>query len=139
MKFPVGLIDTSWGGTEAEAWTSAEALDADPDLKVAADSWRQRIAEFPHELEQYEQRLAEWERTAEEAESNGKVVPPMPDAPQDPRGHSWRDAGLWNAMVAPLTPYAIAGTIWYQGESNAGFGYHYRKVFSTMIQQWRTS
>ena len=26
MKFPVGLIDSTWGGTEAEAWTSAAAI-----------------------------------------------------------------------------------------------------------------
>jgi sialate O-acetylesterase len=139
MKFPVGMIDTSWGGTEAEAWTSDEALEADPDVKVAADSWRQRIAEFPHALELYEQKLGEWEKAAEEAETNGKVAPPMIDAPKDPRSHPWRGAGLWNGMVAPLTPYAIAGTIWYQGESNASFGYQYRKVFSTMIRQWRAS
>jgi sialate O-acetylesterase len=139
MKFPVGLIDSTWGGTEAEAWTSDEVLEADPDLKVVADSWEQRIAEFPHVLEQYEQKLGEWEKAAEEAEANGKVALPIPDAPKDPRSHPWRDAGLWNAMIAPLTPYAIAGTIWYQGESNAPFAYQYRKVFSTMIQQWRTS
>lgn len=30
---PVGLINTSWGGTPAEAWTSRGALDADADLK----------------------------------------------------------------------------------------------------------
>jgi sialate O-acetylesterase len=139
MGFPVGLIDTTWGGTEAEAWTSDAALEADPDLKVAADSWRQRIADYPHALEQYEQSLRDWEQTAEEAESSGKVALSMPTAPRDPRSNPWRDAGLWNAMVAPLTPYAIAGTIWYQGESNANFGYQYRKVFSTMIQQWRNS
>jgi sialate O-acetylesterase len=139
LKFPVGMIDSSWGGTEAEAWTSDEALESDPDLKVVADSWRQRIADFPHALEQYEQKLGEWEKAAEDAEANGKVALPFPDAPKDPRSHPWRDAGLWNGMVAPLTPYAIAGAIWYQGESNASFGYQYRKVFSTMIQQWRSS
>jgi sialate O-acetylesterase len=139
MKFPVGMIDSSWGGTEAEAWISAEAVDADPDLKVVADSWRQRIADFPHVLEQYEQKLGEWEKAAEEAEASGKVSLPFPDAPKDPRSHPHRDAGLWNAMIAPLTPYAIAGVIWYQGESNAEFAYQYRKVLSTMIQQWRNS
>jgi sialate O-acetylesterase len=139
MKFPVGMIDSSWGGTEAEAWTSAEAVDADPDLKVVADSWRQGIADFPHVLEQYEQKLGEWEKAAEEAEVSGKVALPIPAAPKDPRSHPWRDSGLWNAMIAPLTPYAIAGAIWYQGESNAEFAYQYRKVFATMIQQWRNS
>jgi len=139
LKFPVGLIDSSWGGTEAEAWTSAPTLEADPDLKVVADSWQHNIAEFPHVLEQYEQKLGEWEKSAEEAEASGKVAPPLPDGPKDPRSHSWRDAGLWNAMIAPLTPYAIAGAIWYQGESNADFAYQYRKVFPTMIQQWRNS
>src|SRR5271157_2633491 len=139
MKFPVGLIDSSWGGTEAEAWTSDAAMDADPDLKVAADSWRQRIADFPAVLEDYKHKLGEWEKAAEEAEANGKVAPSVPDAPRDPRSHPWRAAGLWNAMMAPLTPYAIAGAIWYQGESNAEFAYQYRKVFATMIQQWRSS
>ncbi len=139
MKFPVGLIDSTWGGTEAEAWTSDAALEADPELKVVADSWRQKIAEFPPVLEQYEQRLREWEKGAEGAEANGKVALPFPDAPKDPRSHPWRDAGLWNGMIAPLTPFAIAGTIWYQGESNAEFAYQYRKVFATMIQQWRSS
>jgi len=138
-KYPIGLIDSSWGGTEAEAWTSDEALEADPELKVVADSWRQRIAEFPHVLEQFEQSLAEWEKSAEETEASGKPAVAFPVVPKDPRSHSWRDSGLWNGMIAPLTPFAIAGTIWYQGESNAEFGYQYRKVFSTMIQQWRTS
>ncbi|GAB3993743.1 sialate O-acetylesterase [Spirosoma daeguense] len=44
---------------------------------------------------------------------------------------------LYNAMLNPLIPYAIAGTIWYQGESNAGRAYQYRKSFPLMIQDWR--
>jgi sialate O-acetylesterase len=139
MKFPVGLIDSSWGGTEAEAWMNDATFQSDPELKVVADSWQQRIADFPHALEQYEQKLGEWEKAAEEAEAGGKVALTMPDGPKDPRSHPWRASGLWNAMIAPLTPYAIAGTIWYQGESNADFAYQYRKVFATMIQQWRSS
>ena len=44
---------------------------------------------------------------------------------------------LYNGMIGPLTPYAIQGAIWYQGESNASRAYQYRKLFSTMIQDWR--
>ncbi|MEO8413259.1 MAG: sialate O-acetylesterase [Ginsengibacter sp.] len=44
---------------------------------------------------------------------------------------------LFNAMINPLIPYAIRGVIWYQGESNAGRAYQYRKAFPLMITDWR--
>jgi sialate O-acetylesterase len=108
-------------------------------LKVVVDSWRQRIIDFPNALEDYRTKLGEWGKAVEEAEAKGGVALPMPDPPRDPRSHSWRAAGLWNGMMAPLTPYAIAGAIWYQGEANVDFAYQYRKVLATLIQQWRRS
>jgi sialate O-acetylesterase len=44
---------------------------------------------------------------------------------------------LFNAMIAPLIPYAIKGAIWYQGESNTPRAYQYRTLFPTMINDWR--
>jgi sialate O-acetylesterase len=44
---------------------------------------------------------------------------------------------LYNAMIAPLAPYAIKGAIWYQGESNAGRAYQYRTLLPAMIKNWR--
>lgn len=44
---------------------------------------------------------------------------------------------LYNAMIHPLIPYTIQGAIWYQGESNAGRAYQYRKAFPLMINDWR--
>jgi sialate O-acetylesterase len=44
---------------------------------------------------------------------------------------------LYNAMIAPLAPYAVKGAIWYQGESNADRPYNYRHVLSAMIKNWR--
>jgi sialate O-acetylesterase len=44
---------------------------------------------------------------------------------------------LYNAMVAPITPFSIKGVIWYQGESNTWEAYRYRKLFPEMINNWR--
>lgn len=44
---------------------------------------------------------------------------------------------LFNAMIHPILNYSIRGALWYQGESNAGRAYQYRKAFPLMIQDWR--
>ena len=44
---------------------------------------------------------------------------------------------LYNAMINPLVPYSIKGAIWYQGESNVGRDEQYRRLFPTMINDWR--
>lgn len=44
---------------------------------------------------------------------------------------------LFNGMINPLIPYTIRGALWYQGESNAGRAYQYRKAFPLMINDWR--
>ena len=43
----------------------------------------------------------------------------------------------YNAMIAPLMPFAIRGVIWYQGESNVGRADQYRTLFPAMIKDWR--
>jgi sialate O-acetylesterase len=44
---------------------------------------------------------------------------------------------VYNGMIAPLLPFRIAGAIWYQGESNADSPESYRKLFKTLIENWR--
>ncbi|HEY5371427.1 MAG TPA: sialate O-acetylesterase [Hanamia sp.] len=43
----------------------------------------------------------------------------------------------YNSMIAPITNFTIAGTIWYQGESNVTNASGYKATFSEMIQAWR--
>ncbi|WP_020210626.1 sialate O-acetylesterase [Gilvimarinus chinensis] len=45
--------------------------------------------------------------------------------------------GIYNAMLAPITPMQLKGVIWYQGESNAGKPDEYATLLPTMIRQWR--
>jgi len=46
---------------------------------------------------------------------------------------------LWNAMIAPLVPYAFQGVIWYQGEANVGRADQYRHLFPALITSWRSA
>lgn len=43
----------------------------------------------------------------------------------------------YNAMIAPVTNFRIAGTLWYQGESNTGQPFLYTRLFTTLINSWR--
>lgn len=98
LNVAVGLINTSYGGTPAEAWTSRETLAAHPALKGLLEVGETMPGESPH-----------------------------------------RATGLYNAMIAPLVPFAFRGAIWYQGESNADRAYQYSILFPAMIGDWRKS
>ncbi len=99
LQIPVGLINSSWGGTPAEVWTPKPFVDNSEILKQEA---AQR----------------------DPSKNNGWPVTP---------------GVAFNAMIAPLIPYEIAGAIWYQGESNAGNANHYQSLFTTMIGAWRNA
>jgi sialate O-acetylesterase len=136
LKVPIGLIHTSWGGTPAEAWTRRGVLESDPDFAPILKRYDDAVARYPQARKEYEQKLAEWKQAVEKAKAEGTNSPRRPGAPFGP-GSPYEPAGLYNAMIAPLIPYGIQGAIWYQGESNAGRAYQYRKLFPDMIKNWR--
>jgi sialate O-acetylesterase len=290
LKVPVGLINSSWGGTPAEAWTSREALLSSPELKPILDRYESSLNALPQTKATYAQALAQWEEknlyidSGNKGEALGyadpstattdwsqmelpkqieaagllidgaiwfrKVVeipeswsgkdlvlnlPPIDDqdvtyfngakvgsigretpnsylVPRkytvpgslvrsgrnviavrvfdsageggfgggamslgpasaaesqvialrgtwdykvelalEPKHPDWgsrpeavgvsnqnNPSVLYNAMIAPLVPFAIRGVIWYQGEANAGRAYQYRTLFPIMIRNWRS-
>jgi len=62
----------------------------------------------------------------------------LPPQPRPPSAAYQNVAGmLFDAMIAPIVPFAIRGAIWYQGEANVGRAYEYRTLFPEMIRAWR--
>lgn len=123
---PVGLINTSWGGSPAEVWIREEVLGADPDFK------RNILDPYPEKKRRFQDSIAAWEKEVADLKAQGR--PPA-------RGRPWGDwapSQLYNGMIYPLIPYAIAGAIWYQGESNASRAHEYGRLFPTLIQNWRS-
>jgi sialate O-acetylesterase len=139
LHVPIGLINSAWSATTAEAWANPAVLAGLPDSRPLLNHTSQQVTDYPQRFTQYLHQLVEWENTAEKAEAEGTPAPQAPEIPFDPRSNPQRPGGLYNAMIAPLIPYTMAGVIWYQGESNAnqGLGYQYRKLFPALIQDWR--
>jgi sialate O-acetylesterase len=130
---PVGLIDSTWGGTPGEAWVSLDGLAADASLMPVFATWSRMAdqqAEIPAML------------AAEKAEDETarKEHTPLPKHTWHPDPASYAPGWLFNGMVAPATNFRIKGVIWYQGETNSAFERAplYQKVFSTLITDWRS-
>ncbi|MBI4556854.1 MAG: sialate O-acetylesterase [Candidatus Hydrogenedentes bacterium] len=136
LRVPVGLIESAWGGTPAESWTSHESLTATGEFNPILDRWTQVLADWPRAKADYDAKLKHWEEDAAKAKAAGQEPPHKPWLPLGPE-HPHRPTSLYNGMISPLLPYAIQGAIWYQGESNAGRAYQYRSLFPAMIQDWR--
>ena len=49
------------------------------------------------------------------------------------------DSWLYTNKLLPIAPFAAAGVLWYQGESNRAHeeGVHYAKMLEVMIHDWR--
>ncbi len=137
LNVPVGLILTYWGGTPAESWTEASFLKDEPDFEPMMKRWADQVSAYPKQLDDFQKVFADWKRATLKAEIEGTPFTDPPVIPTDIRKNPNRPSGLYNAMIAPVLPFAIQGAIWYQGESNAGRAYQYRKLFPAMIQSWR--
>jgi len=106
-KVPIGLVDSDWGGTRVEAWSSPDALK-----------------KCPGDFNEFEQ-----------PENPADPPRPMLDAGDRPGQNN--ASVLWNAMIYPLLPMRFKMALWYQGEANAGNPTNYACRFPAMIEDWR--
>ena len=142
LDVPVGLINSSVGGTGIEAWTSLDAQEARPELTRLFDEWNDRAKTYDPETARarFEQQLATWTEAARKAKAEGRESPRRPVEPVDPRLDRNHPANLFNGKIAPLIPFALRGTIWYQGEHNARTvetATLYRQQLPLLIEDWR--
>ena len=129
---PVGVIDSTWGGTVAESWVRLTALGEDPRISglfVSRGKMLDKAADSEAEIK-------DQKRQQDEAKAAGK---PIPQFPWHPALESWGPGLLWNGMIAPLAPLPIRGVIWYQGESNSALERYpiYDRIMRALIEDWR--
>ncbi|MBM3871496.1 MAG: sialate O-acetylesterase [Verrucomicrobia bacterium] len=141
LGVPVGLINSSVGGTPIESWIALEAQQASPALKgfFAAQEQAAKQVDPVKAKAKFEQDDAKWREAAKQAKAEGK---PAPKRPKDPVALAERKGnvgGLFNGKIAPLIPYAIRGAVWYQGEANSTpeKAPYYHAQLSLLVSDWR--
>lgn len=140
---PVGLVNTSMGGTAIESWIDLSTLKALPAAKNALDAYQTALGEYDRRMEEWSLAKAQWEKVAGEASAKNQPPPKKDDfitnGPLGPH-HFRRPSALFHGKVAPIQPFAARGVLWYQGEGNAAntkAASNYGSLLSTLIQRWR--
>jgi sialate O-acetylesterase len=136
LTVPIALINSSYGGSQAEAWTPVEYLLASDELKPTVERTKIWDAERAQVKADYEKSLAAWREGVEKAKAAGARPQPSPAVPDALREYRIASS-IYNGMIAPLIPFSIRGAFWYQGESNEARAQQYALLLPTMIRAWR--
>ena len=140
LDVPVGLIDSSVGGTPIESWTSRSAIDSCSALKdfVAAKNAAFEAFDVDAFLAMYKKRIALWREEVAQAEADGATPPRRPWNLAEYHLRVGDVAHLFNGKIAPLIPYGLRGIVWYQGENNVFDSELYSYQLPLLVEDWRS-
>jgi len=141
LNVPIGLINTSWGGTRIEPWTPIVGFESVKDVSAIRDlliDLDRLEAAYRAAQEAAVATIRDWTVTAQEKIAKGEPIPAPPAWPASPIAHHGVATGLYNGMVHPLLPFPVRGAIWYQGESNLADGLLYHDKMRALINGWRS-
>jgi sialate O-acetylesterase len=146
LNVPIGLANTAWGGKPVEAFTSYAKLETVADAKPLLEEWQGISEQYDPEAAetQFQTALARWteksQAAAAAAKQAGQKRPKQgrkPTKQELPVLDSNHPGAIYNQKVAPWTNYAVAGAIWYQGESNRARAVQYQSLLTALIEDWR--
>ncbi len=154
LGVPVAILGCNWGGTSASAWMDMETLKADSELSIYCEDYEKNENLSPDYADKEyrnrwvsDRKLTRW---VNDMLLYGYGENPIVKLscgfvnafrPKD-IGVGWqsfqRPAGLYTTMLRKIIGYTVKGVIWYQGESDEYRANVYSKLFSKMIERWRS-
>ncbi len=141
LKVPVGVINSSWGGTPIHPWMTPESIETWEHYPAMIEGKRQEIDSWPERKKEFDEKIRHWEIEVAAAKAEGREEPKRPWLPGPPDAGQYMPSNLYHAMVHPFTRLPLRGFLWYQGESNAGSGegggMRYTELQNRLIGGWR--
>lgn len=144
-QVPIGIVNTSRGGTTVEAWTPLAQL-----RRLESPEVKARLAEADEQLAAYspkadlEKQIARFEARVAQMKKEGKDVSKMerPTTPNPGPSATHKIPGnCYSSVISPIAGFAVKGAIFHQGYNNCFQGVRgarmYRAVFPEMIRAWR--
>ncbi len=114
LQVPIGLINSSWGGTPSESWTSAKAIDSVPDLKAARERQMMAFEAYPAKHKAYTDGMGAWIKA--HAREDKPVADAAAFAGMDVNTDGWVTVSLPGEVKAP--GLAEDGAVWLRKEVN---------------------
>lgn len=113
LKIPIGLIHSSWGGTVAQAWTSAGALDTMTDFKPQVADFQKNVDLQKNGPQDFQTTMANWYSKIDPGSAVGASW-------ADPAANTadWATMklpGYWENSGVPALA-AFDGVVWYRKE-----------------------
>jgi sialate O-acetylesterase len=142
LNVPIGLINSSVGGTDIVAWTPLKMQKGDLVAERFKSIMEERAEHYNAEKaeQKYDKEMADYDQKLKIARSTSERLPRKPRMQINPIETAQYPGSLYNGMIAPLQPYTIKGVMWYQGEANTksiAYSEHYRVNLDRMIRVWR--
>ena len=144
LKVPIGLINSSWGGTRIEPWIPMEGFELIKEQAFAKSTLDLIESVDPATKKGRARHMAgieamrNWVEEAEKAVKTGNFPPKQPVAANINLGNSHQSSTrLYRGMIHPLVPFAVKGAIWYHGESNGSEGKSYYHKKHGLVRGWR--
>lgn len=119
LNIPIGIIHNAVPGSPIESWLPNKYLEQD---SIIANYVEQR-----------------WVDKAEEKDGMISVAKKQISlSKNEDQKHPWMPNYNYKNGILPIINSPIKGVIWYQGESNAERPQLYKRMFSEMVQTWRS-
>ncbi len=117
LDVPQGLIQTAWSGSPAEAWTTLETLQANPECAPILERYAAALKDYPRAFEKYKIQLANWKK----ADSDKVDRSRQKDSGNKGFGLGYAAPGFddsaWQTMTLPMMwepVMDIDGAVWFR-------------------------